>query len=100
MHREDVIGIVEQILRQQSWGELFNLCAPGHPSRQAFYTLACELAGLPLPRFTDQLAGGKQIDGSKVCRVLGYAYQYPDPEHWLHQQANADQGRDQSEEHR
>jgi nucleoside-diphosphate-sugar epimerase len=98
VHREDVIGIVEQILLQQAWGELFNVCAPGHPSRQAFYTLACELAGLPLPRFTDQLAEGKQIDGSKVCRVLGYAYQYPDPERWLYQQASADEGLGQSEE--
>lgn len=92
VHREDVIGMVEQILRQQAWGALFNACAPGHPSRQAFYTLACELAGLPVPLFTDRLAGGKQIDGSKVCRVLGFAYQYPDPECWLHQQAGASQG--------
>ena len=33
VHREDVIGIVAQILRQQAWGQLFNVCAPLHPSR-------------------------------------------------------------------
>ncbi len=87
VHREDVIGILEQILRQNAWGELFNACGPAHPSRAAFYHLACELAGLPPPQFSDQQAGGKQIDGSKVCRRLGFAYQHPDPARWLRQQA-------------
>ena len=79
VHQADMLGIIRAILAQEAWGMLFNACAPSHPTRRAFYTRACTLAGLPLPEFVDDEVAGKQIDGSLVERVLGYHYQYPDP---------------------
>ncbi len=79
VHQADMIGITSNILTQGAWGQLFNACAPSHPTRRAFYERACTLAGLPLPEFSDESMAGKQIDGSLVERVLGYRYTYPDP---------------------
>jgi hypothetical protein len=38
------------------------------------------------PLFGDVAGKAKQIDGSKVERVLGYVYQIPDPLAWLSEQ--------------
>lgn len=79
VHQADMIGIIRTIVARGAWGALFNACAPGHPSRRAFYERACTLAGLPQPEFVDDGVAGKQIDGSLVERLLGYSYLYPDP---------------------
>lgn len=86
VHLDDVIGILSQILHVSCWGEVFNACAPGHPSRREFYAQACDRLAIPRPLFGKDAASGKQIDGSKVERMLGYAYQIPDPLAWLSQQ--------------
>jgi nucleoside-diphosphate-sugar epimerase len=86
VHQQDVVGILCQILQQQAWGQIFNACAPGHPSRREFYTRACERLGVMPPLFGDVAGKAKQIDGSKVERVLGYVYQIPDPLAWLSEQ--------------
>jgi nucleoside-diphosphate-sugar epimerase len=86
VHLVDVVGILLLIVQQQAWGEVLNACAPSHPSRREFYRQACERLEIPPPFFGDEAAAGKQIDGSKVERMLGYSYQIPDPLAWLSQQ--------------
>ena len=83
VHGEDVNGIVLAVLRQQAWGEIFNACAPSHPTRQEFYRRACQVMGREPPCFSDRPALSKQIDGSKVTRVLGYEYRVSDLLAWL-----------------
>ena len=83
VHGEDVNGIVLAVLRQQAWGEIFNACAPSHPTRQEFYRRACQVMGREPPCFSDRSALSKQIDGSKVTRVLGYEYRVSDLLAWL-----------------
>lgn len=86
VHLVDVVGILLLILQQQRWGEVFNACAPAHPSRREFYSQACDRLAIPRPLFGHEAASGKQIDGSKVERMLGYSYQIPDPLAWLSSQ--------------
>lgn len=83
VHGEDVIGIVLAVLQQQAWGQIFNACAPTHPTRREFYRRACQLMGREPPCFSEQPALSKQIDGSKVTRVLGYQYRVSDLLAWL-----------------
>lgn len=83
VHIDDCLAIISLLLQRDCWNQLFNLCAPSHPSRQHFYTLACELAGLATPDFTNGESHGKQIDGSKVSRMLGYEYRVADLLEWL-----------------
>lgn len=63
----------------------YNLCAPKHPTKAEFYTLAAQVAGYELPAF---IAGddtdGKLVDGSLICRLHGFMYSYPDPVAMLH----------------
>lgn len=83
VHGEDVIGIVLAVLYQQAWGEIFNACAPSHPSRREFYGRACRPIDREPPGFSERPVLAKQIDGSKVSRVLGYDYRVSDLLAWL-----------------
>ncbi|WP_409420452.1 hypothetical protein ABHF91_11635 [Pseudaeromonas sp. ZJS20] len=83
LHQDDAIGIISAIVQQQAWEPIFHGVAPDHPSRQAFYTLACQLAGLPLPQCTLSERPDKRVLGQAVCARLGYRYQVQDWLAWL-----------------
>ncbi|MBY5922313.1 SDR family oxidoreductase [Ferrimonas balearica] len=79
VHRDDVIGAVVRILEQEAFGEVFNLSAPHHPTREAFYPKAAEALGLPAPGFSDEPMPVKRVSGERIVSVLGFSYRYPDP---------------------
>lgn len=82
VHLEDVIEAIRLLLQRPKGGHVYNLCAPVHPSRKEFYPTVARQLGLTPPTFVDQgdnKDGGKIIDGSKICRDLGFEYRYPDP---------------------
>ncbi len=85
IHRDDCIGIIREIIRQDVWGEVFNACSPGHPTRKEFYELAAQISGLPLPEFTDQPEPYKIVDSTKLIRQLNYQFKYPSPLDYLRQ---------------
>jgi len=87
VHQCDVIGTIMTLVAQSRCG-IFNLASPDHPTRAVFYHQACQLAGLPLPIFSDMNNDGKIIDAEKVETELGYHYQVRDLLAWL-QQATA-----------
>lgn len=79
IHRDDCINIVERIVANDLWGEIFNACADSHPSKREFYSHAAKLAGAPLPDFEDSADGTfKIVDNRKLKRVLGYEFLHPD----------------------
>nr|BAH89575.1 dTDP-glucose 4,6-dehydratase [uncultured bacterium] len=79
IHRDDCIGIIGQIIAQDTWGDLFNGCADTHPSKRAFYTQAALAAGQPVPVFVDaQNQPFKIVSNEKVKRVLNYKFLHPD----------------------
>ncbi|KAB8307377.1 SDR family oxidoreductase [Erwinia endophytica] len=81
VHLEDVIEAITLLLQTPKGGHIYNLSAPKHPARKVFYPAAARQLGLPAPTFREETepAAGKIIDGSQICRDLGFAYQYPDP---------------------
>lgn len=82
VHLEDVIEAIRLLLQRPKGGHIYNLCAPVHPSRKEFYPTVARQLGLMPPTFIDDSTGkdgGKIIDGSKICRELGFEYRYPDP---------------------
>ncbi len=83
VHLDDVVRFLLVGITQRCGGQTFNLCSPDHPSRQDFYSRACQRAGVALPEFTDDSRGGKQIDGQRVVKVLGETYHVSDWMHWL-----------------
>ncbi|MBY6188524.1 SDR family oxidoreductase [Marinobacter hydrocarbonoclasticus] len=79
VHRDDVIGAVVRVLEAEAFGEVFNLVAPGHPSRGAFYPRAAIALGLEPPTFSSEPMDVKRVIGDRIAGQLGFHYRYPDP---------------------
>lgn len=83
IHLDDCISIIQGVLSKELFGRVYHACAPDHPSRKEFYTLAAEVADLPLPQFTDEAKKGKTIDPAKLIADLHYQFIHPDLLAWL-----------------
>lgn len=80
IHRDDCIGIIDAIIAQRAWGEVFNGCADTHPAKGAYYARAAQLIGLP-PPVVDESAGRSAyriVGNDKVKEKLGYRFVFPD----------------------
>lgn len=81
VHQDDVIAAIHVLLSRPGGNRTYNLCAPQHPQKQAFYRSAAERLGLTPPQFdAHDGSAGKIVDGSRICRELGFTYQFPDPD--------------------
>ena len=80
IHRDDCIGIINSIIEQAEWGEVFNACATMHPTKREFYTYARVSLGLIAPEFNEKTANvtNKIVCNDKVINKLGYNFSYPD----------------------
>ena len=84
IHLEDCVGIIEAVLEQECWGEVFNCVSDEHPTRETYYTFAAKVLGLDLPTFDpNDLNPGKIINNTKVKEKLGYSFTFPDPHEML-----------------
>ncbi len=80
VHQLDCMHILEQIIAQEKWGEIFNVCADEHPTRRDFYTYQARKEGLEPPTFlVGDAVKFKIVSNAKIKRVLNYSFQYPDP---------------------
>ncbi len=79
VHRDDCIGIIEEIIRQNCWGETFNACADSHPARREFYTEVAKKEGQSAPKFDENSANNwKIVSSNKLKTKLNYSFQYVD----------------------
>lgn len=75
IHQSDCIAIVENIIEQNAWNEIFNASTTPHPKRQTYYTSVCKAQSIPLPNFDNsEKSKGKIIDSTKLARVLNYEF--------------------------
>lgn len=80
VHLDDAILAIENLLNQPNGQRIFHLCAPHHPSRQAFYTdmarrfMLPDLQFLPDPEPLDRI-----ILASRIENELSFRYRYPNP---------------------
>jgi len=80
VHQDDCVGVVTAVLEQEARGEVFNVCANGHPSRRELYTTAARALELEPPTFAEETdAEGKVVSNERLRTVLGYTLQHPDP---------------------
>ena len=83
IHRDDCINIIDCIIAQEQWNEVFNACADTHPSKREFYSHAREMMGLPAPLIGDPgRVGFKMISNEKVKQALNYAFIHADLMAW------------------
>ncbi|MEL6594100.1 MAG: dTDP-glucose 4,6-dehydratase, partial [Bacteroidota bacterium] len=77
IHRDDCIGIIMEILRQNLWGEVLNACSSDHPKRRAFYTWAAVQVGRNDLSFNEQADNHyKIVSSQKLQELLGYQFKY------------------------
>lgn len=80
VHREDCIQVIWEVIRQEAWGETYNVCADKHPSRRQFYTWRAEKEGFEPPEFADDEGeSGKIVSNRKLKEDLNYHFLHPDP---------------------
>lgn len=85
--QRDVIGIINEIIKQDAWQEQFIACAPHHPTRDTFYVAAANKLNLTPPTF-EYVSGNlgqmnKVIDASSTAKLLNYQYQDDNLIDWL-----------------
>ncbi|AFJ03580.1 Protein yeeZ precursor [Methylophaga frappieri] len=79
IHLDDVIGMIDCIIQQQFWGDVFNACSDTHPTKKIFYSFASACLNLPPPNFDDQtIPAWKQVSNDKIKHQLGYRLIHPD----------------------
>lgn len=77
IHREDCIGVIKAVIKQDQWGEVFNAAYPLHLDKNSYYKQICELKKLPRPDFnSENPSSGKIIDGNDTSKALKYEYRH------------------------
>ncbi len=74
IHLTDSIGLIEQVILTETWGEIFNGCYPDHPSRETYYSEKAKTLNLEPPKFARNSSTSKIVDSEKSMRLLGYTY--------------------------
>jgi nucleoside-diphosphate-sugar epimerase len=75
IHQNDCIQIIQEIIHQSKWNEVFNAVAPFHPTREEYYTQKAKEQNLVLPKFSTEKSNVKKIVSSeKVENSLSYQF--------------------------
>lgn len=54
IHQDDCIGIIQTIISNNHWGEVFNGCSSEHPKKSTYYPELATKLGLQAPQFMDE----------------------------------------------
>ena len=77
IHRDDCIGLIEAIIKQQAWDEIFNGCTDTHPIKRNYYLYARSLLNHPAPESKEgEILKYKIISNKKSKTILNYKYKY------------------------
>ena len=81
VYLEDCIQAITALLMNPNGLRTYHLCAPIHPTRAEYYTKAAVFYDLSIPQFECSDSDPKRIImADKICRDLGFAYRYPNPD--------------------
>jgi nucleoside-diphosphate-sugar epimerase len=75
IHQNDCVKIIEAIINQPKWNEVFNAVAPFHPTREEYYIQKAKEQNLVLPKFSAEKSNIKKVISSeKIESVLNYKF--------------------------
>jgi len=88
VHLEDCIQATALLMNPNGL-RTYHLCAPIHPTRAEYYTKAAVFYDLSIPQFECSDSDPKRIImADKICRDLGFAYRYPNPDDMLEKRSD------------
>ena len=78
IHRDDCIGILSEIIKQEAYGHIFNAVSPKHPTKATYYGQKTSDLGLEPPQFveTNDLESFKQVDSIHLSTYLSYSFSH------------------------
>lgn len=80
IHQHDAVGVIEAVIKQQCWGEIFNASCDQHISRQAFYQQSARQLGITIPSFSDDNSKPNCIIANdKLKQLLNYQFKHNSP---------------------
>ncbi len=76
IHRNDCIGIIAEIIKQDAYGHIFNAVHPDHPVKADYYTQKTKDLRLEAPNFSkpDGTELYKQINSVNLTDILAYSF--------------------------
>ncbi len=78
IHLDDVINLICKLMETTKTNGIYNGCAPSHPSKQDFYTLAAKQAKLMPPEFLLEKKEWKIVESERVWEELEFEFKYAD----------------------
>ena len=79
IHRDDCIGLIEAIIDQQAWGEVFNGVADTHPIKRDYYSYAKSIQNKAPPGLVEgETLSYKIVSNAKIKDYLRYKFIHPD----------------------
>lgn len=80
VHRDDCINVIHQIIRNNLWGEIYNVCCDKHPTRADFYKNEAETVNIEELKIKfEKPVNYKIVSNEKLKKELDYEFIYPDP---------------------
>lgn len=78
IHRDDCIGILSEIIKQEAFGHLFNGVIPEHPQKSDYYTRKAIISGLVPPSFrpSSEEEVFKRVDSETLKFILEYEFKH------------------------
>lgn len=83
IHQYDVIKWIERLIETEESQGVYNACAPSHPTKEEFYTLAAETAGLNPPQFIAEKTNWKIVKSNRLNNELDFTFKIADLMEWL-----------------
>ncbi|WMW78032.1 NAD-dependent epimerase/dehydratase family protein [Flavobacterium sp. 20NA77.7] len=75
IHQMDCIGIIETILAEEKWNEVYQASGINTLTRRAYYTAKAKELGIRNPIFEEKIASkGKHILSKKIEKELNYTF--------------------------
>ncbi len=86
IHRDDAVGLIEAVMKQEKWSHILNGIAPKHPTKKKVFLKNAKDFNFEKPYFenNEQELTNRIIESTRIELLLDYSFIYPDPLHFFY----------------
>lgn len=84
IHLDDAVNLITCLIDTGNAAGIYNGCAPSHPAKEEFYTLAAKLEQMKPPTFLPEKVKWKVISSERTGNELNFSYKFASLMNWLH----------------